>query len=732
MSLLLFFLATSGVIAQENKPYAYASPAESGDGKAPKKFLPAMKKLMESGNGDSANSGRARAEKSDSGASHSGSNGTKKKFAFFNQQHSKKTQAAGMEKTEADDLPGTEVEAGYVAGSKKPFGKLNGFFANKKQEKPAMVTQTIVAESQPEENSHSPVLADLYPTTKLANVRENSKACQQVRCLLDEVTAEMIERIEGYNDPELFVRDEDMAKGEILGDWSGEISKSLWGEQKRRPGSLASAYQISLQHSKQVKSLSRVPLIYEASAKEALVDFSAEFFANGDFDHTDEPTGSTLTTGRTGRFLQDDLSSDYGYRKKLYNGAQVQLVNRLSTLDNNSTYLDPNPQTGSELVLSLLHPLIRGGGTDYSLTTFRIAKLESDVAAVTFLQRLQDHLIEVNRAYWAVYLSRAAYYQRQELTRKTREIVNNLEERRELDPEATSSELLRARASLKKREADIKRAKMGVRIAEDKLRSLVNDPELPAGAAGEWIPTSKPVLEAPVFNIRPVALAALANRPELIQGVLAVEAAAVQMDQSKNELKPQLDLVTEVGYSGLDGGRDLGGALSDMTDHGTEFRGGLRFSHQLERGFIRGRTQRRQLEYLQRVDELHLIADRVMLEVLTAYREMLAAYRDMVGKNQTLIAAREEVSDLEKRVDLEADAEARTVGYYLQLRLGALERQQVAEEESLVSVVAYNTALATLEQAQGTFLQYQNVEVFREEAMGKCGVDSLHIQSSKP
>lgn len=695
VGLALFTSATSGVIVQGEEPSVYVAPAESQSKPASKLF----------------NGSRTRESKP------LFKSGTGQKFTLFNRSQSEV------------DVPATEK----VNNSGKKF-QMRSLFAAKKEEQPPVVEQQhdVIAAEPVEVSSSQTVLSDMYPTTKIANVRPNSKTCERVRVLLDDITARLVARIQEYNDPELYVRDENGNKGEILGSWADDISKSLWEGQKRRPASLANAYQLSLQHSYQVKSLSRSPLIFEATAKEALVDFSAEFFANGDFDHTDEPTGSTLSTGRTGRFLQDDISSDYGLRKTFYNGAQVQLANRLSSLDNNSDFLDPNPQTGSEVVLSLLHPLIRGGGCDYSLTTFRVARLESDVAAAGFLKQLGDHLIEVNRAYWAVYLSRAAYYQRRDLTRKTRDIVNHLEERKELDPEATSSELLRATASLKKREADTERARMGVRIAEDRLRSLVNDPELPAGTAGEMIPTSMPVLEAPVFDIRPVALAALSNRPELIQGVLSVQAAAEQLDQSKNELKPQLDLVAEVGYAGLDGGRDLGGAYTDMVDHGTEFRGGLRFSHQLERGFIRGRTQRRELEYLQRVDELNLISERIMLEVLAAYREMMAAYRDMIGKNQTLIAAREEVKDLENRVDLEADGEARTVGYYLQLRLSALERQQVAEEESLVSVVAYNTALATLEQAQGTFLQYQGVQIYREQAQGKCGVDSLRIQSSKP
>jgi hypothetical protein len=374
---------------------------------------------------------------------------------------------------------------------------------------------------------------------------------------------------------------------------------------------------------------------------------------------------------------------------------------------------------------------MRGAGRQNSLATFRIAKLESDVAAVVFLKQLQDHLGQVNQAYWTHYLARAAYRQRLQLVERTSKIVTTLEKRQELDPDATKSELFRARAAMKKREADVQRTRMSVRVAEEQLRALVNDPEIPMGGSGEWIPTSSPLLDAPRHDIRPISLSALANRAEVVQGVLAVEAATIQRNRSLNSLKPQLDLIAEVGFSGIDGGRDVDGTYDDMFNHGTDVRAGFRFSQVLERDFARASVTRRDLEYLQRVDELNLVADRVLLDTLVRYREMLSSYRDMNAKFQTLLASREELADLEKRSDLDAGDEGdRTVAYYLQLTLDALERNQVAEEEFLVAVVSYNISLADLEQAQGTFLQYQDVSVLRQEGEKRGDVDELIIRKN--
>lgn len=596
-------------------------------------------------------------------------------------------------------------------------------------EKSESLLSRILPRSKMGAEPEEPTLVDLYPKNENMRVPDDKKVRDQVKLLMDDISANFVERVESFDDPELHISENEEVVGDPETIWAGEVASSLWPQQTAVSRSLADAYAISLQHSKQVKSLSRVPLIYEATAMEGLIPFGAEFFAQGDYDHTDEPTGSTLTTGQTGRFRQDEISSDAGIRKTFWNGAQLQLSNRLSTLDNNSEFLDPNPQTGSEVAASFVMPVLRGAGRQNTLATFRVAKLESDVAAVAFLQQLQDHVVQVNQAYWTLYLARAAYRQRVELTDKTRKIVEKLEKRQELDADATKSELFRAKAAVKKREADVQRARMSVRVAEERLRSLVNDPDIRMGASGEWIPTSEPVLSPPKHDIRLVSLAALANRSELIQGVLSVEAAAIQRNRAANDLKPQLDLVAEIGYSGVDGGRDVSGAYGDLVDHGTDFRAGFRFSQLLNRDLARSSVRRRDLEYFQRVDELDLIADRVLLDILVRYREMLSAYRDMHAKYQSLQASREELNDLQKRSDLDADEQARTVAYYLQLTLDALERNQIAEEEFLVAVVSYNTALTVMDQAQGTLLQYENVGILREEGE-RGGVDELKIRKN--
>lgn len=522
---------------------------------------------------------------------------------------------------------------------------------------------------------------------------------------------EVINQTKEFNAPEL-----DHLKLESLptvphdfnAGWREQLLHPIWGDQTGHRYTLEKAYATALNHSTQIRAFLRIPKVQEAVIRENRGLFAPEIFAQGDAAHTDEPTGSILTTGETGRFLQDSLEGEYGVRKRLGTGGEMKLSQRLSTLDNNSQFLDPNPQSGSEVVLSVAQPLLRGSGTDYARSEVRLAELDFDLAEGESLRLLEEYLLEINRAYWGVYLSRAALAQRQKLTEQTERILKMLEERQKLDDTATVSELFRARATMNRRQADLRRTKMAVRTSEQRLRSMVRDPELPMGASGELIPVSDPAINVPSLEIADIAREALNNRAEMAQVTAKVRAAAVRRSQMLSEYKPQLDLVGELGYSGIAGGRALGGAMSDMTEHGTDWRLGLRYSIPWGNETAKARFDRRDLEYRQALDEYRIQGEAVLLDTVVSYQDLLTAYQDLAGKYQSALASRKEIEQLDDRMKLDDQDVGKTIAYQLQLLLDAVDRNQVAEEEFLVSVVAYNTAIAHLQRAQGVMLKVRS------------------------
>jgi hypothetical protein len=472
---------------------------------------------------------------------------------------------------------------------------------------------------------------------------------------------------------------------------------------------LEEVYARALVNSNKVKVFGYDPLIRESGIQEAEGLFDLELFTKGSYGHNDEPTSTLLETGEIGRFLENRGEGEAGVRRRFATGGQLSLSNRFMTLDNNSEFLEPNPQTSSSVVLSVAQPLLKGAGYHYNKARLKVAKIDAGMAAAEYIARLENHLLEVNQAYWGVYFNRSAYLLRRALVSQTTEIVETLEARAD---EATASELLRARSELSRRRTALNRAEMAVRNAEEKLRSLINDPDYPVGGPGEFVPVTGPILTPPKETVHSTAMQAVDNRAEIAHSFGQLRSAAIRHQAGKHELMPQLDLMAESRLAGLDANRRVAGAYDNMLGQQASWMVGLQFSQPFENNSAKSRQERLKYELLQQEDSVRSTMDTILLESVVTFRELMTVYRDMQGNYQQVLSTREELRGLKERLDIDAENE-QTVAYRLQNVMDALERNQLAEEQFLVSVVTYNISFASLEKAKGTFLKVQDVAIER-------------------
>ena len=270
---------------------------------------------------------------------------------------------------------------------------------------------------------------------------------------------------------------------------------------------------------------------------------------------------------------------------------------------------------------------------------------------------------------------------------------------------------------------------MAIRNAEERLRALVNDPEFQIASGGEFIPLTRPVLARPVSDLQGTARAALYHRPEVVQGFYQLRAAGLCRDIQRNEMKPQLNAIAEFRQAGNDEGRQLGDPVHDQLASNGGYLVGLSYDQALGNNTARARLLRREYELRQQTNQLRNNIDQVLLESVVSYRELLTAYRDMQGRWAAVQASRAEVNELKERLDVDTD-DRNTVGNQLQLILDAIERRQVAEEAFLVSIVAYNTAFASVERSKGTLLDAYDIQIQREREESwrrhRIVLESLH------
>ena len=601
-------------------------------------------------------------------------------------------------------------------------GLLGRLFSKRKSREERAAEATAAVSNQP--------TLETFPKPEAPKTRV-SKAEDEAQEMVDAIYQEYVDRVGRITASDLQAsRDKNLSPvpDSFETVWMERVRRGYWVGEEPLAVRLEEIYARALMNSERVRVYSYDPLIRETAIQESEGAFDLESFINGSYGSSDDPTSTILETGEIGRFLEERGEGDAGFRRRFATGGQLTLSNRFVTLKNNSEFTQPNPQTSSTIVLSVAQPLLKGAGYHYNKARLKVAKIDSGVAASEYVGQLENHLLEVNRAYWGVYFARAAYLLRKSLAEQTEEIVDRLDARAD---ESTASELLRARSELSRRRTALNRSELAIRNAEEQLRSLVNDPEFPIGGEGEFVPVTPPLLDPPGETVHAAAMEAVDNRSEIAGSFGQLRIAAIRKQAGKHEMLPQLDLIAESRLAGLDANRRVSGAYDDMFHHDASWLAGFQFSQPWERNFAKSRHERLQYEMLRQADVVRATMNTVLLESVTTYRELMTTYRDLQGNLQQVLSTREEVRGLKERLDIDADA-GRTVAYRLQNVMDALERNQIAEEQFLVSVVTYNIAFAALERAKGTFLRYQDVRIERNPSPEGKRLEELRAVPAVP
>lgn len=504
--------------------------------------------------------------------------------------------------------------------------------------------------------------------------------------------------------------------GSILRDawWNSETRDAVLSHSGRTVSmGLDEIYRRTLEHSNQVKVFAAVPLIRETGIDEAEAEFDPEIFGTSRLDRSYEPSGSLLQREASRDFFREKgWSFEGGLRKRFSPGTTVDLKQQLSDINNTAETFSPDTQGRARLTLSVMQPLLRGAGTTYNRSLIQIAKLDTENGYNEFVGELENHLLEVNRIYWSLYLARGSHLEKKRLVSETAAVVAEIESRSDLD--SIVSQRSRARAALASRKADLVRSELEIKNAESRLRLLINDPIFVEESIGELIPADLPISTIAATDFDSCIAEALKFRPEVHLAENQVRTADLREAIAKNEKRPELNLVGEIGTSTLRGEGDWSGAFADQYNGGQPTWGvGLVASVPIGRKAEKARHLRTQLESRQAKDKLRSVMDEVLLDVQIAHREVVTAWPDAKAKWEAAKAADEELSVLRDRRDVESANSGTSL--YLENLLDAQQRRAFAREDFLLALTTYNASLTNLQRAKGTLLQQEKIDVKRGE-----------------
>lgn len=460
----------------------------------------------------------------------------------------------------------------------------------------------------------------------------------------------------------------------------------------------------SLQHSYRIASLHEKVTIAQAGIMEAAAEFDPTAFLDSKFVRTSLPTGSSLEAGiGVSRLREEDFSTFGGLRRKTQTGAQFEIRQQLGLRDSNSQFFTPPNQGNSRLTLSFNQPLLAGSGRAVNRSLIVLAKLDTQIADQAARAAIQDHLIAVQDAMWNLYFHRVSLLLRISHLRQAESIHRWLQGRQALD--ALLSQIKRAEAAVASRNSELSRAVTAIRNSEDRLRSLVNSPDLAFGKSVEIIPAEPPSCDLISVSLEDAVVTALASRNELNELAREIDAARVRLNIACNELLPMLDLVLESYVSGLRGEHNIGGSWIDQFSVGEpSYTAGFVFEVPLQRRAAKANVSRRQAQIRQLSNRLQDTISQLHLEVATAVREVQTSHREMESRYLAMQAAREYVTLISERWrNLPGDG--LSSNSMLEDLLNAQDRLLAEETSFARAQVDYASSITGLKRAMGTLLQ---------------------------
>ena len=300
-----------------------------------------------------------------------------------------------------------------------------------------------------------------------------------------------------------------------------------------------------------LRRLDRVFSTWEAEKLRSEYDPITSFGFN--WDRTNAPTDSILAGGDT---ITDIFTNyDFSFRKPFSKGSSIEAA--FSGARNRSTnfFASLVPAIDTDLKIEFRQNLLRGLGkidTEYLL---EVARNKIDISEMEFTQQVLDTVTEVQTAYWDLLFSLRDIDVKEKSLQLAQEILSQNQARFEVGS-AARLEVVEAEAEVASRTEQLVRSEFRSRQIQDRLVILITSFEDPRELNAAILPTQRPFVPDPVSDSFGLLMSrARERRPELLQADAEIVNSRVELDRTRNQLKPELDMVLAFRLIGLGGNR---------------------------------------------------------------------------------------------------------------------------------------------------------------------------------
>ena len=320
------------------------------------------------------------------------------------------------------------------------------------------------------------------------------------------------------------------------------------------PLSLDDVIRKALENNNDIEVAKNDVKIAESTLRSLLGIYDPVFTVSPTYTNNVQPQPSTLGGA--------DLSGVTRNAEFRVNGGYVQSIRRgggnFSVNFNNnrnvtsSTFSQLNPTFNTNLGFSFTQPILRNRSIDNTRRQIRIQRKRVAQSDADFRRQTILIISQVQQGYWDLVFALRDQQNRMANLNLAKENLRQVEARIEA---GSAAPLARAEVEteLANRESDLLLATEQVSQAENRLKQLVlREPDAPEWST-QFVPTDKPVFSDEAVVLEDVMKDAVENRPELRRLKLQNEINSIDIDYFKNQLRPQVDLVSSYNFLGLSG-----------------------------------------------------------------------------------------------------------------------------------------------------------------------------------
>lgn len=482
-----------------------------------------------------------------------------------------------------------------------------------------------------------------------------------------------------------------------------EMEKAIFiassAQEKQLQIGLIDCMLFALKNNSEIKIKKIEPLIEEQNIKIEEAGFEPTLDADLSLEEIEEQTYSALAAGysRTSKF-------DIGLDGKLPTGTEYNLDFKNKIYKSNLSYQTINPYYKSEAEITITQPLLKDFGTFVNNAEIFVAENSKEKSK----QVLQNEVIETiskTKIFYYDYLLLQEQYRLAEISFTRANDLLKIVDERYRQGEASSVELLEAKAGVADREEILLSIEGKVKFAEDNLKlitNLVNEPEL---WNAQIIPIDRPELKLEDIDLLVSLKEAFEFRPDYKAAKIELESQDIRIKMKENATLPAIDLVATLGLNGLD--ENYSRAFENLSD------GNYRKWYAGVKVGIPLGNKAAMAEY----EKSRLLKKQLLVEFERLEQSIILGVRDAV--RQTDIVKRK-IDTADKRLAVQTKRYEAANSRFAHGLISAHEMLEYEEDLSgsetnyIQALTSYNEAITNLQKTTGTTLAKNNINFIDE------------------